>query len=67
MGKKKKRQNLDEDQFAEEDIFIDTRQGRKDKRRNRRHAKNKFDNAVLSAKFGNYEEFENVEYDDFEY
>ena len=36
----------------------------KDRRRNRRQAKNKFDNAIAAARNGYYDELEDVEYDE---
>ena len=63
MGKKNRRQK-EENDLTEEDFYVDIRQQDKDRRRNRRHAKNKFDRALASAKYGDYDE---VEFDDFEY
>ena len=58
MGKKR-RQRETEEQFAtEEEFFNEYRESRKDKRRSRRRAKHKFDNAVASAKNGYYDDFE---------
>ena len=62
MGKKHRQQNNSLDE--EEEVFVDPRQGRREKRRNRRKAKNRFDNAMTSVRYGYNEELEGLEYDD---
>ena len=65
MGKKNRRRNNTEAGFSEEDFFNEMpKQRDKDRRRNRRQAKNKFDNAIAAARNGYYDELEDVEYDE---
>ena len=65
MGKKNRRRNNTEAEFSEEDFFNEMpKQRDKDRRRNRRQAKNKFDNAMAAARNGYYDELEDVEYDE---
>tara|TARA_B100000131_G_scaffold304659_1_gene329894 strand:- start:798 stop:1010 length:213 start_codon:yes stop_codon:yes gene_type:complete len=65
MGKKNRRRNNTEAEFSEEDFFNEMpKQRDKDRRRNRRQAKNKFDNAIAAARNGYYDELEDVEYDE---
>ena len=65
MGKKNRRRNNTEAEFSEEDFFNEMpKQRDKDRRRNRRQAKNKFDNAMAAARNGYYDELEDVDYDE---
>ena len=65
MSKKNRRRNNTESEFSEEDFFNEMpKQRDKDRRRNRRQAKNKFDNAIAAARNGYYDELEDVEYDE---
>ena len=65
MSKKHRRPNNEEVESSEEDFFNELPKKRdKDRRRSRRQAKNKFDNAVASARNGDYDEFEDVDYDE---
>ena len=65
MSKKNRRRNNTEAEFSEEDFFNEMpKQRDKDRRRNRRQAKNKFDNAIAAARNGYYDELEDVEYDE---
>tara|TARA_Y100000996_G_scaffold413140_1_gene400712 strand:- start:58 stop:270 length:213 start_codon:yes stop_codon:yes gene_type:complete len=65
MSKKNRRRNNTESEFSEEDFFTEMpKQRDKDRRRNRRQAKNKFDNAIAAARNGYYDELEDVEYDE---
>lgn len=65
MSKKNRRRNNTEAEFSEEDFFTEMpKQRDKDRRRNRRQAKNKFDNAIAAARNGYYDELEDVEYDE---
>ena len=65
MSKKNRRRNNTEFEFSEEDFFNEMpKQRDKDRRRNRRQAKNKFDNAIAAARNGYYDELEDVEYDE---
>ena len=62
MSKKNRRRNNTEFEFSEEDFFNEMpKQRDKDRRRNRRQAKNKFDNAIAAARNGYYDELEDVE------
>ena len=65
MGKNKRSRTRD-NISVDEDIFYDPRQERRDKRRNRRRSKNKVDGALASVKYGYYEDFDYLEYDDDE-
>ena len=67
MSKKNRPKNCDDDDVTvDDDVFHDPRQERRQKRRNRRKRNHKFDDALMSARYGDYEDFEELQYSDDE-